>query len=87
MVTHPAALKYVGCLGMGSQQPMPGGFINSHWQALQQALLCACLQGRLFVTRDQKLAMRRDVGGTVYLLGSNDAAEQLEELKRHFGIK
>jgi hypothetical protein len=31
--------------------------------------------------------MRRDVGGSVYLLGSNDAADQLEELKRHFGIK
>jgi uncharacterized protein with PIN domain len=45
------------------------------------------LQGRLFVTRDQKLAMRRDVGGSVYLLNTNDAAEQLAELSKHFSIK
>lgn len=50
------------------------------------ALLCV-LQGRLFVTRDQKLAMRRDVGGSVYLLNTNDAAEQLAELSKHFSIK
>jgi uncharacterized protein with PIN domain len=48
----------------------------------------ACLlQGRLFLTRDQSLAMRRDVGGSVFLLQSNDAAEQLAQLRQHFGIK
>jgi uncharacterized protein with PIN domain len=72
---------------MCSQQALPGRLTHSHPQALQQATLCSRPQGRLFVTRDQKLAMRRDVGGSVYLLGSNDAADQLEELKRHFGIK
>lgn len=46
-----------------------------------------CLQGRLFVTRDQKLASRRDVGGSVYLLSSNESADQLAELSKHFGIK
>lgn len=50
-------------------------------------MLLPALQGRLFVTRDQKLAMRRDVGGSVYLLNSNDAAGQLAELSRHFGIR
>jgi hypothetical protein len=39
------------------------------------------------VTRDQKLAMRRDVGGSVYLLTTNVAAEQLTELSRHFNIR
>lgn len=50
-------------------------------------LVCDLLQARLFVTRDQKLAMRRDVGGSVYLLTTNDAAEQLTELSKHFNIK
>lgn len=52
-----------------------------------RVLACNLLQGRLFVTRDQKLAMRRDVGGSVYLLTTNDAAEQLTELSKHFNIK
>jgi uncharacterized protein with PIN domain len=68
--------------GMSEHIPWP-----PHKQALQHVTLCSRLQGRLFVTRDHKLAMRRDVGGSVYLQGSNDAADQLEELKRHFGIK
>lgn len=41
----------------------------------------------MFVTRDQKLASRRDVGGSVYLLSSNESADQLAELSKHFGIK
>lgn len=45
------------------------------------------LQGRLFLTRDTKLAARRDVGGSVYLLATDDAAEQLTEISRHFGIR
>jgi uncharacterized protein with PIN domain len=44
-------------------------------------------QGRLFLTRDTKLAARRDVGGSVYLLSTDDAAEQLTEISRHFGIR
>lgn len=57
-----------------------------------ELLSCGCAlshtpsQGRIFVTRDQKLALRRDVGGSVYLLGSEDPAEQLAELRKHFGI-
>lgn len=51
------------------------------------AAVTCCLQGRLFVTRDQKLASRRDVGGSVYLLTSNEPADQLAELSKHFGIK
>lgn len=46
-----------------------------------------CLQGRLFVTRDSKLASRRDVGGSIVLLNSNEPADQLAELSKHFGIR
>lgn len=46
----------------------------------------AALAGRVFVTRDQKLAMRRDCGA-LYLLASDDAADQLQELAHHFGIR
>eukprot|EP00882_Tetradesmus_deserticola_P016922 GHRQ01018101.1.p2 GENE.GHRQ01018101.1~~GHRQ01018101.1.p2 ORF type:complete len:206 (+),score=79.89 GHRQ01018101.1:121-738(+) len=47
----------------------------------------AVSEGRLFLTRDAKLAARRDVGGSVYLLHTDDAAEQLTEVSRHFGIR
>lgn len=45
------------------------------------------LQGRLFLTRDSKLAARRDVGGSVYLLDTGDTAQQLSEISKHFGIR
>lgn len=40
----------------------------------------------MFLTRDAKLASRRDIGAAVFLLGSNDPAEQLRDVSRHFGI-
>ncbi len=44
-------------------------------------------QGRVFLTRDSKLAARRDLEAAVYLLPSNEPAEQLREVARHFGIR
>jgi len=41
----------------------------------------------VFLTRDAKLAGRRDIEAAVYLLSSNDPADQLRELARHFGIR
>lgn len=41
----------------------------------------------MFLTRDTKLAARRDVEAAVYLLSSNDPADQMREVARHFGIR
>jgi hypothetical protein len=35
---------------------------------------------------NQRLAARRDVGGSAFLLSSADPAQQLAELRQHFGI-
>jgi uncharacterized protein with PIN domain len=45
------------------------------------------MQGRVFLTRDAKLAGRRDLEAAVYLLTSNDPAEQIREVARHFGVR
>ncbi|WIA30602.1 hypothetical protein OEZ86_000682 [Tetradesmus obliquus] len=55
-------------------------------QLIEAIHKAALTEGRLFLTRDTKLAARRDVGGSVYLLATDDAAEQLTEISRHFGI-
>ncbi|KAF6257473.1 hypothetical protein COO60DRAFT_1701845 [Scenedesmus sp. NREL 46B-D3] len=56
-------------------------------QLIEAIHKAALSEGRLFLTRDTKLAARRDVGGSVYLLNTDDAAEQLTEISRHFGIE
>uniref|UniRef100_A0A383WME7 Mut7-C RNAse domain-containing protein n=1 Tax=Tetradesmus obliquus TaxID=3088 RepID=A0A383WME7_TETOB len=56
-------------------------------QLIEAIHKAALTEGRLFLTRDTKLAARRDVGGSVYLLATDDAAEQLTEISRHFGIR
>lgn len=81
--------RWLRALGIDAEFVEAGqqGQVQSQGALIQQVQEAALLQGRLFVTRDQKLAMRRDVGGSVYLLTTNDAAEQLTELSRHFNIR
>ena len=42
--------------------------------------------GRMFVTRDQRLAARPGLGA-LFLLSTDDAQGQLEEVVQHFGIR
>ena len=41
----------------------------------------------MLLTRDAKLAARRDLAAAAFLLASNDPAEQLQEVSRHFGVR
>ena len=43
-------------------------------------------EGRVFLTRDTKLAGRRGVGA-LFLLGSDNTEEQLQDIVQHFGIR
>ena len=43
-------------------------------------------EGRVFLTRDSKLAGRRGVGA-LFLLGSDNTEEQLQDIVQHFGIR
>ena len=45
------------------------------------------LQHRVFLTCDNKLAARRDVGGAVLLLHSDDPQQQMEQVRTHFGLR
>lgn len=44
-------------------------------------------QRRLFLTRDSRLAARRDVGGCVVLLVSDDPQQQLAQVVGQYGLK
>eukprot|EP00803_Ostreobium_quekettii_P003285 evm.model.scf_241.7 EVM.evm.TU.scf_241.7 scf_241:68723-91161(+) len=46
----------------------------------------ATARGRVFLTRNHRLAVHRDLGG-VFLLSSDDAGEQIREVASHFGIR
>ncbi len=46
----------------------------------------ATADGRMFVTRDQRLAARPGLGA-LFLLSTDDAQGQLEEVVQHFGIR
>eukprot|EP00775_Hariotina_reticulata_P004540 gene4540-4792_t len=74
----------------GGQQAVPRFLLDSMLGRLCRWLRVLGVDaefGRLFLTRDTKLAMRRDVGGSVYLLHTDDAAEQLAEISKHFGVR
>ena len=46
----------------------------------------ASKQGRVFLTRDHKLAEQRG-SSAVYLLASDDAKEQFRNIQKRFGIR
>lgn len=46
----------------------------------------ASKQGRVFLTRDHKLAEQRG-SSAVYLLASDSAKEQFQDIQRRFGIR
>ena len=46
----------------------------------------ASKQGRVFLTRDHKLAEQRG-SSAVYLLASDDAKEQFRDIQKRFGIR
>ena len=46
----------------------------------------ASKQGRVFLTRDHKLAEQRG-SSAVYLLASDDAKEQFKDIQKRFGIR
>ena len=48
--------------------------------------LAASRQGRIFLTRDHRLAEQRGLSA-VYLLAADDAKEQFRDIQKRFGIK
>ena len=46
----------------------------------------ASKQGRVFLTRDHKLAEQRGLSA-VYLLASDDAKQQFQDIQKRFGIR
>ncbi len=51
-----------------------------------QMAAAAAREGRIFLTRDSRLAERRDIAAP-YVLHSDDPTQQLGELVRHFGVR
>ncbi|KAK9830037.1 hypothetical protein WJX72_009327 [[Myrmecia] bisecta] len=74
--------RWLRCLGVDSE------YVGAEVRRAEvpQLAAAATAQGRIFVTRDQKLSARRGTGA-VFLLATDDAASQLEELATHFGIR
>ena len=64
--------------------PMGGG--PEARKELTEALLEAAAERRILLTRDKKLATRRDCGAT-YFVSANSTAAQFQEVKRQFGLR
>lgn len=74
--------RWLRCLGVDAE------FINRRGPCtLDSALITsrAVATGRVFLTRDARLAARRDCSGS-YLLRSDDAGDQLAEVAKHFNV-
>ncbi len=73
--------RWLRCLGIDAE------FVGKHPGVLELAQMAsdAARQGRVFLTRDARLAARRDCWGA-FLLNSDDPEEQLAEVSAHFNI-
>lgn len=75
-------LCYHRCVGMDTEL-LEGNVPRSQVAALS---LTASRQGRMFLTRDHKLAEQRGLSA-VYLLAADDAKEQFRDIQKRFGIR
>ncbi len=80
-VTDKAALAG-RCVGVDTE------LLDADVQRSQVALLSdqASRQGRVFLTRDHKLAEQRGLSA-VYLLACDDAKQQFQDIQKRFGIR
>ncbi|GIM13011.1 hypothetical protein Vretimale_16204 [Volvox reticuliferus] len=75
--------RWLRCLGLDAEYV---GRMSPGKAELARLTAKAAREGRIFLTRDQRLAERRDVAAP-YVLHSDDAAAQLDELVRHFNVR
>ena len=80
-VTDPAALAG-RCVGVDTE------LLDADVQRSQVAQLSdqASKHGRVFLTRDHKLAEQRGLSA-VYLLACDDAKQQFQDIQKRFGIR
>lgn len=76
--------RWLRALGVDAEQvqrSQPAGALEA-----ARLVTAAAAAGRVFVTRDAWLAVRRDCAGA-FLLQSEEAEGQLAELARHFRLE
>lgn len=74
-------LRWLRVLGIDTLLREEGEDLRQFFQRAQS-------ERRIILTRDRKLAERRDdVGVGVFVVGSDESREQLREVVRHFGLK
>eukprot|EP00198_Chlamydomonas_reinhardtii_P012378 XP_001701715.1 predicted protein [Chlamydomonas reinhardtii] len=79
---HVGGCRWLRCLGLDAEYV---GRTSPGKQELARLTARAASEGRVFLTRDQRLAERRDVAAP-HVLGSDDPQQQLDELAQHFGL-